>query len=222
MKGTVRTLITLLLAAGIVATPAGAKDIVIYAGTLIDGVTPAPRERVSIVVRDDRIARVQDGFVSPEGAQVIDLSTSTVMPGFIDCHIHMSAKLPQRKNATEDWLTHSTLDRAFDAAEYLRTMLQQGFTSARDVGGGDETVAVRNAVGSGKIPGPRLWVSLEPLGPVDLVVIAHASWIDSSMPGPSQRRPSRPDAAKCNGTAPGMEPGPNLPSGEASVYSSVC
>jgi imidazolonepropionase-like amidohydrolase len=165
VKGTVRTLITLLLAAGIVATPAGAKDIVIYAGTLIDGVTPAPRERVSIVVRDDRIARVQDGFVSPEGAQVIDLSTSTVMPGFIDCHIHMSAKLPQRKNATEDWLTHSTLDRAFDAAEYLRAMLQQGFTSARDVGGGDETVAVRNAVGSGKIPGPRLWVSLEPLGP---------------------------------------------------------
>ena len=165
MKGTVRTLITLLLAAGIVATPAGAKDIVIYAGTLIDGVTPAPRARVSIVVRDDRIARVQDGFVSPEGAQVIDLSTSTVMPGFIDCHIHMSAKLPQRKNATEDWLTHSTLDRAFDAAEYMRAMLQQGFTSARDVGGGDETVAVRNAVGSGKIPGPRLWVSLEPLGP---------------------------------------------------------
>ncbi|MGA8205557.1 MAG: amidohydrolase family protein [Woeseiaceae bacterium] len=165
MKGTVRTLIALLLAAGIVTTPAGAKDIVIYAGTLIDGVTPAPRERVSIVVRDDRIARVQDGFVSPAGAKVIDLSTSTVMPGFIDCHIHMSAKLPQRKNATEDWLTHSTLDRAFDAAGFMRAMLQQGFTSARDVGGGDETVAVRNAVESGKIPGPRLWVSLEPLGP---------------------------------------------------------
>jgi imidazolonepropionase-like amidohydrolase len=44
-------------------------------------------------------------------------------------------------------------------------MLQQGFTSARDVGGGDETVAIRNAIDEGKIPGPRLVVSLEPLGP---------------------------------------------------------
>ena len=44
-------------------------------------------------------------------------------------------------------------------------MLQQGFTSARDVGGGDESVALRNAIDAGKIPGPRLMVSLEPLGP---------------------------------------------------------
>ncbi len=44
-------------------------------------------------------------------------------------------------------------------------MLQQGFTGARNVGGGDDTVAVRNAIAEGKIPGPCLWVSLEPLGP---------------------------------------------------------
>jgi imidazolonepropionase-like amidohydrolase len=62
-------------------------------------------------------------------------------------------------------LTQSALDRAFEAAVFVRAMLQQGFTSARDVGGSDETVAVRNAIDSGKISGPRLWVSLEPLGP---------------------------------------------------------
>jgi imidazolonepropionase-like amidohydrolase len=44
-------------------------------------------------------------------------------------------------------------------------MLSQGFTSARDVGGGDETVALRNAIDAGTVVGPRLWVSLEPLGP---------------------------------------------------------
>jgi imidazolonepropionase-like amidohydrolase len=162
---TYRAFATLLLFAGSAWTHAYASDLVIHAGTLIDGVASTPRAKVSILVRDDRIVGVDEGFVTPEGAQVIDLSSSTVMPGFIDCHIHMSAKLPQRKNATEDWLTHSTLDRAFDAAEFMRAMLQQGFTGARDVGGGDETVAVRNAIGSGKIPGPRLWVSLEPLGP---------------------------------------------------------
>ena len=154
------------LAAGFLASTALARDLVIHAGTLIDGVGEAPRHTVSILVHDDRITGVEAGFVAPAGAEVIDLSRETVMPGFIDCHVHISAKLPSRTNATEDWLTHSDLDRAFDAAVFTRAMLQQGFTSARDVGGGDETVAVRDAIAESKIPGPRLWVSLEPLGPI--------------------------------------------------------
>lgn len=165
MKRLYRAFVSVLLAACFAAASASAKDIVIHAGTLIDGVSSSPRTEVSILVRDDQIAGVDEGFIAPVGAEVIDLSTSTVMPGFIDCHVHSSAKLPSRTNATEDWLTHSALDRAFDAAVYLRAMLQQGFTSARDVGGGDETVAVRDAIDSGKIPGPRLWVALEALGP---------------------------------------------------------
>src|SRR5258705_11088936 len=144
---------------------ADARDVVIHAGTLIDGVSSTPRRQVSILVREERMVSVDTGFTAPAGAEVIDLSNATVLPGFIDCHVHISAKLPSRTNATEDWLTHSALDRAFDAAVFVHTMLQQGFTSARDVGGRDETVAVRNAIDSGKIPGPRLWVSLEPLGP---------------------------------------------------------
>ncbi len=87
------------------------------------------------------------------------------MPGFIDCHVHISSLLPSRANETEYRMTHSDIDRAFDGAVFARQMLQQGFTSARDLGGGDETVAVRNAIDAGKIPGPRLWVSLEPLSP---------------------------------------------------------
>lgn len=142
-----------------------AGDLVIHAGVLLDGVSSKPQQRMSILVHDDRIVAVQAGFAAPDGAQVIDLSDATVMPGFIDCHVHISARLPDRANATEQWLTHSDLDRAFNAAVFVRQMLQQGFTSARDVGGGDETVAIRNAINDGKVPGPRLWVSLEPLGP---------------------------------------------------------
>lgn len=147
------------------APPAFAHDAVIHAGTLFDGVSDAPRHKVSILVHDDRITAVEPGFVNPAGFEIIDLAGQTVMPGFIDCHVHIASKLPSRVNATENWLTHSPLDRAFDGAVFVRAMLQQGFTSARDVGGGDDTVAVRDAISAGKIAGPRLWVSLEPLGP---------------------------------------------------------
>jgi imidazolonepropionase-like amidohydrolase len=147
------------------ARHAAAGDVVIHAGSLFDGTGETPRRQVSVVIHDDRITAVTAGFITPPGAEIIDLSGATVLPGFIDCHVHIAGKLPSRVNATEESLTHSELDRAFDGTVFVRDMLQQGFTSVRDVGGGDDTVAVRNAIDTGKIPGPRLWVSLEPLGP---------------------------------------------------------
>jgi imidazolonepropionase-like amidohydrolase len=142
-----------------------AKDVVIHAGLLIDGASDTPRKQVSILVRDDKIVSVESGFQAPPGASVIDLSSATVLPGFIDCHVHMSAKLPSRLNEVEDRMTHTDIDRAFDGAVFARRMLQQGFTTARDVGGGDDTVSLREAIAAGKVPGPRLYVALEPLGP---------------------------------------------------------
>lgn len=147
------------------ANPTPAHDIVVHAGTLIDGVSREPRQRVSILIHDGRITSVESGFISPAGAEIVDLADSTVMPGFIDAHVHITARLPSSTNAIEDWLTHSDIDRAFDGAQFARAMLQQGFTSARDLGGGPETAALRNAIDEGDIAGPRLWVSLEPLGP---------------------------------------------------------
>jgi imidazolonepropionase-like amidohydrolase len=80
---------------------------------------------------------------------------------------------------------------------FVRQMLQQGFTSARDVGGGDETVAIRNAIADGKIVGPRLWVSLEPLGPtaghgdprngLDRG-LSHAGWDQGIVDSPDEAR----------------------------------
>ena len=147
------------------AGTASAKDVVVHAGTLIDGVSATPQHQVSILIHDDRIASVQPGYVTPAGAEVIDLSTSTVMPGFIDCHIHVSARLPSQVNSLEDAFTHTAIDAALNGAKYGRAMLLQGFTSGRDMGGGDETVSLRNAFVEGTLPGPRLWGSLEPLGP---------------------------------------------------------
>jgi imidazolonepropionase-like amidohydrolase len=158
-----KTALTLLLV--LAAGSVGATDLVIHAGTLIDGVSDAPRKDVTIVVQDDKIMSVEEGFQSPGGVEVIDLSHATVLPGFIDCHVHISSWLPSRTNRTAYSVTHSVIDKAFDGALFARQMLQQGFTSARDVGGGDASVAIRDAINAGKIAGPRLWVSLEALGP---------------------------------------------------------
>ena len=144
---------------------AEAKDLAIHAGALIDGVSAQPARQVTILVKDDKITGVEPGFVAPAGAEVIDLSTATLMPGFIDCHIHIASRLPSKTNETEYRLTHNDIDRAMDAVVFMREMVQQGFTGGRDVGGGDDTVSVRDAINDGKVPGPRLLVSLEPLGP---------------------------------------------------------
>ena len=93
-----------------------AKDLAIQAGTLIDGNGGQPAHKVTILVHDDRITGIQPGFVSPAGAEVIDLSSATLMPGFIDCHIHVTAQLPSKTNATEYWVTHNKIDFAFDGA----------------------------------------------------------------------------------------------------------
>src|SRR5579862_6285216 len=68
-----------------------ARDLVIHAGTLLDGVSDLPRHQVSIVIQNDRIKSVDSGFITPPGAEILDLSDATVMPGFIDCHVHISA-----------------------------------------------------------------------------------------------------------------------------------
>ncbi|MBB6252160.1 metal-dependent hydrolase family protein [Nitrospirillum iridis] len=147
------------------AEPVPAQDSVIYAGALIDGVTFTPRRQVTIVVHEGKVTAVEAGYVAHPGVPVIDMKDQTVLPGLIDCHVHISAKLPSQGNAVEDMMTHTAVDAVLDGAIFARAMLLQGFTSARDVGGGDDTVSLRNAIDAGKVPGPRLWVSLEPLGP---------------------------------------------------------
>jgi imidazolonepropionase-like amidohydrolase len=184
----------LLLTQGLSAQ---AKDVVIHAGALLDGISDTPHGQVSILIRDDKIVSVQPGFTTPAGATVIDLSSSTVMSGFIDCHVHIAALLPSITNATEYQMTHSEIDRAFDGALFVRQMLQQGFTGARDLGGGPDTAAVRDAIEADKIAGPRLWVALEPLSPTAghgdphsglEEGVSHAGWENGIVDSPDEAR----------------------------------
>jgi imidazolonepropionase-like amidohydrolase len=125
-----------------------AGDIVVHAGRLIDGIDVTPRTNVSVLIHDDRIVSVEQGFKSPAGAQVIDLSQSTVLPGLIDCHVHITHQSDGGNSIVES-VTRSSFDSAVRATTYARRTLLAGFTSVRDVGAlsaGGVVIALKKVV----------------------------------------------------------------------------
>jgi imidazolonepropionase-like amidohydrolase len=184
----------LTLAAG---GAAASKDVVIHAGRLIDGVSKTERVQVSILIHDDRIVGVQPGYVTPAGAEVIDLTGATVLPGLIDCHDHITSSF-DGGNPVAEAVTRTAFDDAYGAVGNARNTLMAGFTTIRDVGGDPYVViALKKAINKGEIVGPRMWVAGPPLGPTgghgdpangfdpDLT---HAHWGDWVIDSPEQAR----------------------------------
>jgi imidazolonepropionase-like amidohydrolase len=138
-------------------SPPPAAVIAIRAGTLIDGTGAAPIKNAVILVQGDRITAAGSNVQVPPGASVIDLSGATVLPGFIDAHVHLAF----RTIGDGDWqhagLTEMPSQLALLGAAHAQQTLEAGFTTVRVVGTahfGD--IALRNAINAGWIPGPRI------------------------------------------------------------------
>ena len=150
-------------ARGQTASPAPAPIIVIHAGTLIDGVSDAPRKNQLIFVRGDRIEKVADASAAiPAGAKIIDLSNATVLPGLIDAHTHIFlwGEDPAKGGYDANILNAGIALRAARSTVAARRALEQGFTTLRDVeteGAGYGDVEIKQAIEEGTIPGPRLF-----------------------------------------------------------------
>jgi imidazolonepropionase-like amidohydrolase len=159
---------------------ASAQPIYVHAGVLIDGTGAAPRKDAGIVIIGGRIASVGSwgSAQPPKGARVVDLSSDTVLPGFIDCHVHLTMEVGK------GWEVEAIRTMPSDAAilgtvNALRT-LRAGFTSVRNVADrGGESVALRNAIDHGLVPGPRMLTAREMLS----ITGGHGDFSDGFRPG---------------------------------------
>lgn len=140
--------------------------IVLKAARMFDGTSAALITPGVVVIAGNKIIGVGSSARIPDGAQVIDLGNSTLLPGFIDAHTHLSAVYEADWNKEElNQLKKSVPELTLDAVENLRITLMAGFTTARDVGSDHFIdVGLRNAVREGKIPGPRMLVAVHALG----------------------------------------------------------
>jgi len=163
----VRTVALLACIVGMSATSAGqvaqpapqaAKIVAVKAARLIDGLGGAPISNAVVLIDNDRITGVGAGLSVPPGAQVIDLGAATVLPGFIDCHTHVTGQ--PGDNFYEDLFKRSPIDEAITAHIYAKRTLEAGFTTIRDVGSEEFVdIALKKAINHGDIPGPRMLVA---------------------------------------------------------------
>jgi len=138
----------------------------LHCGALFDGRGDSLHGNTTIEVTGDKITAVRDGF-SGDGADVIDLSRETCLPGLIDVHTHV---LLQGDITAADYdvqlLKQSIPYRTILATRNAHDVLMEGFTAIRDLeteGAEYADVAVRDAINKGVIPGPRMKVATRAL-----------------------------------------------------------
>jgi len=144
----------------------GGKTIVLKAARLWDGKSDAVVTPGVVVVSGGKIQAAGASVQIPAGAEVIDLGDATLLPGFMDAHVHLTGEgSDDWKQAYIDSQQKPVAEQALGAVAYARITLLAGFTTVRDLGSSDQIdVGLRNAIRNGKVPGPRMLVSVHALG----------------------------------------------------------
>jgi imidazolonepropionase-like amidohydrolase len=149
----------LCIVAGVSAAPPVAAATLIHAGRVIDGVTDKVQRERTVVVDGGKIVAIEPGYRAPgAGDTVIDLRGSTLMPGLMDMHVHLTGEY-SRSSALDEFRKNGT-DVALDGAMYGQRTLMAGFTTVRDLGDSFlASIALRDAINAGKVPGPRIFAA---------------------------------------------------------------
>jgi imidazolonepropionase-like amidohydrolase len=165
-KSLLRTLLGIIgvLVTATVAWSQTSQVVAIRAGRLFDSNSGQMLTKQVVLLQGDRITEVgsEDQIKIPQGAQVIDLSQATVLPGLIDAHTHVYDSLSNGERVTtsrEAW--------TLIAMKEAQVNLRAGFTTVRDAGTHGEgygDVDIRNAINRGLFDGPRMQVSTRGIG----------------------------------------------------------
>ncbi|REE07998.1 imidazolonepropionase-like amidohydrolase [Winogradskyella pacifica] len=146
----------LVLLCGVTLT---AQTTYLHCGKLIDTKSGKVLIEKTIVVTGDKIISIENGYVNPTNSEdvTVDLKSKTVMPGLIDMHVHIEGETSPKSYLNK--YTLNDADVAFNSTNYAKVTLMSGFTTVRDLGGSGVNIALRNAINSGKIVGPRIFTA---------------------------------------------------------------
>ena len=136
-----------------------AQTHVIHAGTLLQVAGEKPTSKQTIVITDGKITSIEKGFISAnsidENAKLIDLSSSFVMAGLMDMHVHLQGELGPNNDSQA--LRRSDADVLMQSVFNAKKTLDAGFTTVRDLGASAEQIfALRDGIAKGWIEGPRI------------------------------------------------------------------
>jgi imidazolonepropionase-like amidohydrolase len=160
MKTAIRSLAVVAALGLFPAATLQAADTIVHAGRLVDVDAGRVQEAMSILISAERIEAVKRGYVREDGAEVIDLREHTVMPGFIDTHVHLDHELDPPGSYTDRFYLNDA-DYALRATVYARRTLEAGFTTVRDLGAQsvEALLGLRDAIDRGYVDGPRIFAA---------------------------------------------------------------
>lgn len=156
------SLLAAVVAVALSPSAAFAERIAVTAARYVDVDSGTLRENAVVVIDGERIADVRNDSQVPADARRIDLGDMTLMPGLIDCHVHIDG---QSGDFYTEAFRRSPIDNAVKAHLYARRTLLAGFTTVRNLGSAEFIdVALRNAISRGEVQGPRILASGVALG----------------------------------------------------------
>jgi imidazolonepropionase-like amidohydrolase len=125
-------------------------------GRLLDVKAGVWREKVTVHIENGSVKAIEP----TKGKGDVDLGALSCMPGFIDMHVHLTGQTQPQVDALRGQLTLDAIDRAYDSVAFAERTLKAGFTTVRDLGAGEGlNIAMKRAINSGAIAGPRMYTS---------------------------------------------------------------
>ena len=143
--------------------PAAAAPVLLRCGHVLDPARGGTLDARTLVIANGRIRSIEAAGYAMPGAREVDLARSTCLPGLIDAHVHLTMQFGP--TTYSDRFRLNSADYAIRGTVYARRTLLAGFTTVRNLGDdGNESLALRDAIDAGLIPGPRIVSAGQPIG----------------------------------------------------------